>query len=117
MDPLTNPAYLLFAAIAPMLITLVKQSGLPTWANAVIAAIGYAVVGFAGAFMSGEELTPENFVTFVTVAGVVGTAAYNLLWANLGKQTPEDVGTEARLNDATSFIKPSSDGEPTDPAP
>lgn len=113
MDPLTNPAYLVFAAIAPMLISLVKQSGLPTQANAIIAVIGYIVVGVAGAFMSGEELTAENLVTFIAVATVVGTAAYNLLWANLGKQTPEDIGVEARLNAATSFIKPSSDGGPT----
>ena len=113
MDPLTNPAYLVFAALAPMIISLVKQSGLPTQANAIIAVIGYIVVGAAGAVMSGEELSAENLVTFVTVSTVVGTAAYNLLWANLGKQTPDDVSLEHKLNDATSIIKPSSDGEPT----
>ena len=113
MDALTNPAYLVFAAIAPMLIALVKQSGLPIQANAIIAVIGYIVVGVAGAFMSGEELTPENLVSFITVATVVGTAAYNLLWSNLGVKTESDTSVEARLNDATSVIKPSPDGGPT----
>lgn len=113
MDPLTNPAYLVFAAIAPMLIALVKQSGLPTQANAVIAVIGYIVVGVAGAFMAGEELNAENIVTFIAVATVVGTAAYSLLWSNLGKQTVVDTSVEERLNDVTSVIKPSPDGGPS----
>ena len=111
MDPLTNPAFLVFAAIAPMIIALVKQSGLPRQANAIIAVIGYIVVGVAGAFMAGEELTAENLVTFITVATVTGTAAYNLLWKNLGSD--EDTSVEHQLNVATSIIKPSSDGEPT----
>ena len=113
MDPLTNPAYLVFAAIAPMLIALVKQTGLPVQANAVIAVIGYIVVGVAGAFFAGEELTAENLVSFIAVATVVGTAAYNLLWSNLGKQVPEDLSVDNRLNEATSIIKPSPDGGPT----
>jgi ABC-type uncharacterized transport system permease subunit len=96
-----------------MIIALVKQSGLPTQVNAIIAVIGYIVVGVAGAFMAGEELTAENLVMFVTVATVVGTAAYNLLWSNLGKQTPDDLSVDNRLNEATSIIKPevSPDGE------
>jgi len=110
MDPLTNPAFLIFSALAPMLIALVKQSGLPTQANALIALAAYIVVGIAGAFMSGEEFTAENAVTFIAVATTVGTVAYNLLWKNLG---PDDDPLEERLNAATSVIKTSSDGEPT----
>jgi hypothetical protein len=114
MDPLTNPAFLIFSALAPMLIALVKQSGLPKQANALIAFAAYIVVGIAGAFMSGEEFTAENAVVFITVATTVGTVAYNLVWQNLGS---EDDPLEPRLNDVTSIIKPSSDGEPTDHTP
>ena len=112
MDPLTNPAFLIFSALLPVIIALVKQSGLSTQFNAIIALAAYIVVGVVGAFMSGEDFTAENAVTFITVATTVGTVAYNLVWKNLG---PEDDPLEGRLNDATSFIKPSSDGEPTPP--
>lgn len=109
MDPLTNPAFLIFSALAPMLIALVKQTGLPRQANALIAFASYIVVGIAGAFMSGEEFTAENAVTFIAVATTVGTVAYNLVWTNLGS----DESVEARLNDVTSIVKPSPDGGPS----
>ena len=111
MDPLTNPALLIFSALLPIIITLVKQSGLPTQFNAIIAFVAYIVVGIIGAIMSGEALTAENTVAFITVVTTVGTVAYTLVWKNLG---PDDDPLEERLNAATSFIRSSSDGEPTD---
>ena len=113
MDPLTNPAFLVFAAIAPILIALIKQSGLPKQANALIAFGAYIVVGIAGAIVSGVELTAENALMFITIATTVGTVAYNLVWQNLG---PADDPLEPRINAATSIVKPSSDGEPTEPS-
>jgi hypothetical protein len=71
-------------------------------------------VGIAGAIMSGEDLTAENAVAFITVATTVGTVAYSLVWANLGKEGEPTV--EEKLNDATSVVKPSADGAPSDPA-
>lgn len=115
MDPLMNPAFIVFSAVAPMLITLVKQAGLPSWANALIAFIAYIVVGIAGAIMAGEEMTPENAVAFVAVATTVGTVAYNLVWKNLGGEGQPSI--EERLTEVTSVIKPSPDGGPSDPQP
>jgi hypothetical protein len=103
VDPTVNPAFLLFAAVAPLLIALIKQSGFPTQANAFIAFACYVVVGIAGAVVSGEELNLENIVPLITVATVVGTAAYNLIWYQLGKGTDEDPGFDALLTELTSF--------------
>lgn len=108
MDALTNPAFILFSAVSPMLIAVLKQSGLPRQANALIAFIAYIVVGVGGAIMSGQPMTTENIVAFVSVATVVGTAAYNIVWNNLGANTDTDASVEEQLTEATSVVKPSA---------
>ena len=105
MDPLINPAFLLFAAVAPLLISLIKQSGLSTQVNALIALACYVVVGVGAVLVSGEALTLENASALITIATVVGTAAYNLIWNNLGVTDSQDQSLEDRLTAATSFIK------------
>ena len=101
MEATTNTAFVVFAAISPLLISFIKQSGLSTQANALIAFACYIVVGIIGALMSGLPLTAENAVALVTTATVVGSAAYQLIWSNIGG----DVSVDDRLTEATSFVK------------
>lgn len=101
----TNPAFVLFAALSPLLISVVKQAGFTRQINALIALLCYIVVGIAGALLSGEELTLENAVTLITLATLVGSAAYNIVWSNLGTSTDGDPSLDDRLTMATSFIK------------
>lgn len=105
MDPLANPAFIIFAAVSPLLIAFVKQAGLSNQVNALIAFAGYVVVGIAGAIVSGIPLTLENAVALVTVATVVGSAAYNLIWDNIGTGDGSSPSLDDRLTAATSFIK------------
>jgi hypothetical protein len=105
MDPTVNPAFVIFAAVAPLLIAFVKQSGLSRQINALIALGCYVVVGILGALLSGEPITLENAVALIATATVVGSAAYNLVWSNLGTTTEDDLSLDDRLTMATSFIK------------
>jgi hypothetical protein len=111
MEAMTNPAFLLFTFLAPVLIALVKQAGWSPQANALVALACYVVVGALGAVMSGEPITLANTAALVATAGVVGTAAYQVVWSNLG--TGAD-GTkpslDERLTDATSVVKGDQSG-------
>jgi len=101
MDPFSNTAFIVFAAISPLLIAFIKQSGWSTQVNALIAFACYVIVGVAGMLLSGEELTIENAVQLIAVATVVGSAAYGLIWSNIGGETSVD----ERLTDVTSLVK------------
>lgn len=103
-DPTNNPAYVIFAAISPLLIAFVKQSGFSRQINAFIAFGCYVVIGLLGALLSGEPLTIENAVRLVAVTTVVGSAAYSLIWSNIGA-TDEKPSVEERITNATSIVK------------
>jgi ABC-type uncharacterized transport system permease subunit len=105
MDPLTNPAFLLFAFFSPLLISLLKQAGLSPQVNALIAQVAYIVIGVAAVVVSGTPITMENAVQLSLVATVVGSAAYNLVWSNLGVATAGQASLEERLVVATSLKK------------
>lgn len=105
MDPLSNPAFIIFSALAPLLIALIKQQGFSNSLNALIALVCYIVVGIAGVLFSGEPLTVENAVPLITIATVVGSAAYNLVWNNLGTGDGSAPSLDDRLTAATSFVK------------
>jgi hypothetical protein len=90
MDPLTNPAFLLFAFFSPLLISLLKQAGLSPQVNALIAQVAYIVIGVAAVVVSGTPIT---------------SAAYNLVWSNLGVATAGQASLEERLVVATSLKK------------
>lgn len=106
MDPMTNPAFVMFAAISPLLIAFVKQSGFTRQVNAVIALACYIVVGVLGVVLSGEPLTLENAVGLIATATVVGSAAYNLVWNNLATgEDGEQPSLDARLTAATSVVQ------------
>lgn len=105
MDPLTNPAFIIFAAISPLLIAFVKQSGFSRQVNALIALACYVVVGVLGVVLSGEPLTLENAVNLIATATVIGRVAYGLIWDNIGTSTDSDVSLDERLTGATSIIK------------
>ena len=104
IDTQTNPAFVIFSLVAPMLIAVVKQQGFSTQVNAMIAFAGYIVVGIAGALVVGP-FTFENAVAFVTTATVIGTAAYKLIWSNLGKGVATDLSVEEKLRNVTSLKK------------
>lgn len=105
MDPLSNQAFIIFAAISPLLIALVKQQGFSNQINALIAFGCYIVVGIGGVLFSGLPLTIENAVSLVTVATVVGSAAYSLIWSNIGTGDGTKPSLDERITDATSFVK------------
>src|SRR3954471_23792813 len=105
MDPTQNPAILLLAAVLPMLIAFVKQAGLGTQVNALIALVIYVVVGVLGALLTGGAPTLETLIPWITTVTVIGTVAYNLFWSNLGKSSSDEPSVEQKLVDATSFIK------------
>jgi hypothetical protein len=99
-DPLTNTAFIIFAALCPMLIAVVKQQGWSSQVNSLVALGCYIVIGMLGALLSGYAFTLENVVPMITVGTVVGSAAYNLFWAQLGSPS-----IDARITAATSFVK------------
>jgi len=101
-DPLTNPIIILFSALLPLGISFVKQAGWTSSVNSLIALLCYIVVGIVAAIVSGEELSLENALAFITAVTVYGTVAYNLFWANFG---PNGESFEGRLEEVTSFVK------------
>lgn len=105
MDPLSNPAFIIFAAVSPLLIAFIKQSGFSRQINALIALVCYIIVGVAGVVMSGEAITVENAVPLITIATLVGSAAYGLVWNNLGTSTSTDTSLDEALTERTSIIK------------
>jgi len=100
-----NPAFIIFSAIAPLLIAFIKQQGFSNSLNALIALVCYIIVGIGGVLFSGEPLTVENAVPLITIATVVGSAAYNLVWNNLGTGDGTSPSLDDRLTAATSFVK------------
>jgi len=107
-DPLTNPAYVIFAALIPILVALFKQQGLSPTYNSLIAVIIYIVVGVIGALVSGYAFTLENVVAMIMVGAAVGNAAYTLFWSQIAGNM------ELRVMMATSLIKPKPDAFYTD---
>lgn len=105
MDFTSNVAFVIFSAVSPLLIAFIKQSGLSRQVNAIIALACYIVVGILGVLLSGEPLTVENAVNLIAVATVVGSAAYGLIWNNIGASTDDSPSIDERLTEATSVIK------------
>jgi hypothetical protein len=97
----------IIAFCLPLLVSLVKQARLSTQANSVIALLVYIASGIAYVIVTAgpDGFTVEEIISSVTVATVVGTAAYNLFWSNLGKESDDSVGVEERLTIATSFLR------------
>lgn len=100
-----NAAFVIFAAISPLLIAFIKQSGFSPQVNAAIAFGCYVVVGIAGVLVSGIPLTIENAVQHVTTATVVGSAAYKLIWDNIGKSTEAAPSLDERITENTSVVR------------
>ena len=109
MDPFTNQALVIFAAVLPLLIALIKQSGWSPQANALVAFAIYIVVGVAGAWIANGVPTLETAVEWVTTVTIIGTVAYKLFWSNLGVTAPDKLSIEARVVEATSLVKGTSD--------
>lgn len=99
-----NPAFIIFAAVSPMLIAFIKQRGFSRQVNALIALACYIVVGVVGVVVSGEPLTVENAVPLIALATVVGSAAYQLVWTNIGANEVGDNSIEERVLNATSVV-------------
>jgi hypothetical protein len=90
-----NAVWIAFAALAPILVAVVKQQGFPDRINALIALLVYVAIGVVGALAQGTP-TIETIVPFVATVVVVGTAAYNLFWKHWG---------DAQIVEATSLKK------------
>ena len=105
IDPTQSAIVLLFSAICPIIISLFKQSGLSATWNSLIAFAAYIIVGVGAALTAGIPLTLENLVPLIAVVTIAGTAAYNLVWSNLGKSADQPLSVEARLTDVTSIPK------------
>jgi len=86
-DPTTTTVYIFFSVVvSPLIIALLKQTGLSSKVNSLIALGVYAVVGIVAALMSGVPLTIENAVTLITVGTLTGRAAYSIFWSNFGEE-------------------------------
>lgn len=109
MPPLPNPeqnaAFLLAVFLSPLLVSIIKQSGLTTAMNALIAQVVYVVVGVLGAVWSGIPITVENSVPLIVTATLVGSAAYNLIWSKIGGDEHGNGSIDDRLTQATSILR------------
>jgi hypothetical protein len=98
--------YLILTFFLPPLIALVKQAGFSPQLNAIIAQAVYIVVGIGAAIWSGIPVTVENAVPLIATATVVGSAAYRLIWANIGDDGSDGaVGLDERITNTTSVVK------------
>lgn len=105
-DPLTNPAFVLLSFLMPVIVSLVKQSGFADNVNALIALAVYVGAGILAAAWSGVALTVENMVPLCTTAVIVGTAAYQLFWSRIGKDSPDGwISIDDQLTRVTSVVK------------
>lgn len=91
----------------PLLVAVVKQYGFSAQVNSVIALLVYVIAGMLHVVItvSPQGWTVDNLIASVATAVVVGTAAYNLFWTNLGVSRPGVPSLEDRLTLATSFRK------------
>lgn len=105
VDPFTNPVFLLFSFFSPLLISILKQTGFSQQVNALIAQVAYIAIGIGAVLVSGVPLSLENAVQLSAIATVVGGAAYNLVWSNIGVKGEGDPSLEDRLTSATSVVK------------
>lgn len=93
----TDTAVAIIALFAPLLVSVVKQVGLPNSANGFIAVACYLVFGAIAVVASGQALTIDNFVPLATIFTTVGTAAYYAFW--------QHTGLETALTTSTSIVK------------
>lgn len=95
------------AFFIPLIVSIVKQAGFTKQVNATIALLIYVVTGIVYVVVTAgpEGYTVDSIIASITTATLVGTAAYNLFWSNLGVSQDGDLSLENRLTMATSFIK------------
>lgn len=105
MDQLQDPAFLIFAFFSPLLIAVLKQAGFSRQVNALIAQAAYVVVGIGAVLLSGETISLDTLGQAAITATVVGSAAYNLLWSNLGANEEGEGSIDQRITEATSVVK------------
>jgi Na+/glutamate symporter len=75
------------ALFAPLIVSILKQTGLPSSVNGFIAIVVYIVFGVGACVTSGQPLDLNNITPFVTIFVTVGTAAYMAFWRNTGLET------------------------------
>lgn len=102
MDPTANPAVLIFAALAPVLVMLVKQAKFPDNVNALIAFVVYVAVGTVGALAVSGKPDITTLVPFIATVTLIGKVAYDLFWSQL---TVGGVSLDNRVTAATSFLR------------
>ena len=103
MDPLSNPVVILFAAVLPLLISFLKQTGFTSSQNAMIAFACYVAVGVVGSIAASGVPTWESIVEWIASVTVIGRVAYGMVWSKLGGSGEESL--DARLTAATSIFR------------
>jgi len=105
LDPTQGVALLLFALIAPLLISFVKQAGFTKQQNALVALVCYIAFGILGAIFSGIELNAQNLVPIIIVITLTGRAAYSMFWSLIGGDAEGNGSIDDRITAATSLKK------------
>jgi len=86
----------LIAFFVPLVVSLLKQTGWPQVANAIVAVVVYVVFGLLAVLVQGQTFDVNNIVPAVTIFTTVGTAAYVAFWRNWG---------DPQIAAATSIVK------------
>lgn len=86
------------AFFAPLVVSLIKQTGWPSSLNGIVAIGVYVLFGIGAVLSQSQNLTLDNIVPAVTTFTTVGTVAYMAFWKNTGLQTA--------ITDSTSIVKP-----------
>lgn len=105
LDPTQGVALLLFALIAPLLISFVKQAGFTRQQNALVALACYIAFGVIGVIFSGIEMTAQNLVPIIIVMTLTGRAAYSMFWSLVGGDGEGNGSIDDRITQATSLVK------------
>ena len=105
LDPTQGAAFLIAALFMPLIVALVKQSGLSSAANSIIALVVYAVFAVLGAVFAGVEVTQDNIIQLTIAAALAGRLAYSMFWSLVGGDDQGNGSIDDRLTRATSFKK------------
>ncbi len=75
----TEAAALIVGIVMPLLVAVVRQAGLPRWANTLIALAACGGAGMLTAWATGE-LTGQAVIVSIAIVFSAAQAAYQLYW-------------------------------------
>jgi small basic protein len=104
LDPAQGAAFLLVALLMPIIVSLVKQSGFSSRANALLAIAVYAAFAVVGALVSNIPLDYQHLTPLIIIAALVGRAAYSMFWSQVGGGD-NAASIDQKITDKTSIVK------------